>query len=373
MEAIVAQRSGKKILCPRQNAGFGSLRQKFLEEMESEEMITDAIKKVVESQDLTRAEAAAAMNEIMTGQATDAQISALITALRMKGETVEEISGFAEVMRAKAVAIKPRARGVVDTCGTGGDLSHTFNISTTAAFVVAGAGAPVAKHGNRSVSSACGSADLLEGLGVKLDIEPDAIAEAIDVVGIGFLFAPSLHQAMKYAIGPRKEIAVRTVFNILGPLTNPAGAPFQILGVYHPDLTETMAGVLAELGTEHALVVHGSGLDEMTTAGSTRISEVKDGLVTTYEINPEDFGLVRAAPDSLKGGSVEINLSITKSILGGQDGPARDIVMLNAAGALVAAGLAARMADGLELAARALDSGAAAGKLAALIDFTNTP
>src|SRR3990172_4354866 len=285
-------------------------------------MITDAIKKVVEGQDLSRAEAAAAMNDIMTGEATDAQISALITALRMKGETVDEITGFAEVMRAKALAIKPRAQGVVDTCGTGGDLSHTFNISTTAAFVAAGAGAPVAKHGNRSVSSACGSADLLETLGVKLDIEPDADAEAIDVVGIGFLFAPALHQAMKYAIGPRKEIAVRTVFNILGPLTNPARARFQILGVYHPDLTETMAGVLAGLGTEHALVVHGGGLDEMTTAGPTRISELKSGQVTTYEIKPEDFGLTRVDGADLKGGSVEINLSITRGVLSGQGGPA---------------------------------------------------
>lgn len=335
-------------------------------------MITDAIKKVIENQNLTRAEAAGAMNEIMTGGATDAQISALITALRMKGETVDEISGFADVMRDKALAIKPKTQGVVDTCGTGGDLSHTFNISTTAAFVAAGAGAAVAKHGNRSVSSACGSADLLEGLGIKLDIKPDAVAEAIDTVGIGFLFAPALHLAMKYAIGPRKEIGVRTVFNILGPLTNPAHAPFQILGVYNPDLTETIAGVLAELGTKHALVVHGSGLDEMTTAGSTKISEVKDGRITTSEINPKDLGLAKTDAESLKGGSLEKNLSITKAVLNGQSGPARDIVMLNAAGALVAANLAINLIDGLELAAKALDSGAAAGKLEALIDFTNS-
>ena len=334
-------------------------------------MITDAIKKVVEGQDLSRAEAAAAMNEIMSGEATDAQIAALITALRMKGETVDEISGFAEVMRDKAVSIKPKTRDVVDTCGTGGDVSHTFNISTTAAFIVAAAGVPVAKHGNRSVSSACGSADLLEALGVKLDIEPEAVAEAIDSVGIGFLFAPALHQAMRYAIGPRKEIAVRTVFNILGPLTNPARARYQILGVYDPDLTELMAGVLAGLGTNRALVVHGSGLDEMTTAGPTRVSEVKDGTVNTYEIRPEDVGLDRADAQALKGGSVETNVAITRDILDGRGGPARDIAMLNAAGALVAAGKAKDLTEGLELAARAIDSGGGADKLEALIEFTN--
>ncbi len=334
-------------------------------------MITDAIKKVIERRDLTRAEAAAAMNDIMSGEATDAQISALITALRMKGETVEEITGFAEVMREKALAIKAKAEGIVDTCGTGGDLSHTFNISTTAAFVVAAAGAPVAKHGNRSVSSACGSADLLETLGVKLDIEPDAVAAAIDTVGIGFLFAPALHQAMKYAIGPRKEIAVRTVFNILGPLTNPARARYQLLGVYDPDLTDVMAGVLAGLGSDHALVVHGNGLDEMTTAGPTKISELSGGKVRTYEVTPEELGLARADLEALKGGTPETNAALSRNILAGQGGPARDIVMLNAAGALVAAGKAASLADGLELAARAIDSGGAADKVEALIEFSN--
>lgn len=334
-------------------------------------MITDAIRKVIERQDLSRDEAVAAMTEIMSGEATDAQISSLITALRMKGETVDEISGFAQVMRDKAVAIKPKAQGLVDTCGTGGDLSGTFNISTTAAFVAAGAGVPIAKHGNRSVSSACGSADLLESLGVKLDIEPEAVAEAIDTVGIGFLFAPALHLAMKHAIGPRKEIGTRTVFNILGPLTNPAGARRQILGVFSPDLTELMAGVLASLGTTHALVVHGSGLDEMTTAGPTRVSEVKDGRIDTYEINPDDVGLATASLESLKGGSVDDNTAITLSVLKGDGGPARDIVLLNAAGALVVAGKAANLTDGLELAARAIDSGSAADKLSALIEFTN--
>ena len=334
-------------------------------------MITDAIRKVIERQDLSRDEAVAAMTEIMGGEATDAQISSLITALRMKGETVDEISGFAQVMRDKAVAIKPKAQGLVDTCGTGGDLSGTFNISTTAAFVAAGAGVPIAKHGNRSVSSACGSADLLESLGVKLDIGPETVAEAIDTVGIGFLFAPALHQAMKYAIGPRKEIGIRTVFNILGPLTNPAGARRQILGVFSPDLTELMAGVLTSLGTTHALVVHGSGLDEMTTTGPTRVSEVKDGRVETYEINPDELGLATASLESLKGGSVEDNAATTRSILSGDGGPARDIVLLNAAGALVVAGKAANLTDGLESAARAIDSGKAADKLSALIEFTN--
>jgi len=334
-------------------------------------MITDAIRKVIERQDLSRDEAVAAMTEIMGGEATDAQISSLITALRMKGETVDEISGFAQVMREKAVAIKPKAQGLVDTCGTGGDLSGTFNISTTAAFVAAGAGVPIAKHGNRSVSSACGSADLLESLGVKLDIGPETVAEAIDTVGIGFLFAPALHQAMKYAIGPRKEIGIRTVFNILGPLTNPAGARRQILGVFSPDLTELMAGVLTSLGTTHALVVHGSGLDEMTTTGPTRVSEVKDGRVETYEINPDELGLATASLESLKGGSVEDNAATTRSILSGDGGPARDIVLLNAAGALVVAGKAANLTDGLESAARVVDSGKAADKLSALIEFTN--
>lgn len=334
-------------------------------------MITDAIKQVVEGRDLSRTLAAEAMNDIMSGQATDAQISALITALRMKGETVDEISGFAEVMREKAVHVKTKASGVVDTCGTGGDLSHTFNISTTAAFVAAGAGVPVAKHGNRSVSSACGSADLLEALGVKLDVSPETIGAAIDEVGIGFLFAPALHQAMKYAIGPRKEIGIRTVFNILGPLTNPARAGFQLLGVYDPKLTEVMAGVLAALGTNHALVVHGSGLDEMATAGPTRISEVKGGRVVTYDIHPRELGLSLVEKDALKGGSVETNVAITRAVLKGESGPARDIVILNAAGALYAADKVVDLAAGLESAARAIDSGEAALKLEALVEFTN--
>ena len=335
-------------------------------------MIKDAIRKVVEGQNLTRDEAVAAMTEIMSGEASDAQISALITGLRMKGETIDEISGFAEVMREKALRINPKAEKLIDTCGTGGDLSHTFNISTTSAFVVSGAGLAVAKHGNRSVSSSCGSADLLVALGVKLDIEPDAVADAIDNVGIGFLFAPALHKAMKYAIGPRKEIAIRTVFNILGPLTNPAKARFQILGVYDPGLTNTMAQVLSTLGTEGALVVHGSGLDEITTTGETKISQIKDGKITSYTITPKEIGLETASAESLIGGSDETNAKITKDVLSGLNGPARDIVMLNAAGALIAADEAKNFEDGLEQAARAIDSGSALSKLEALVDFTNS-
>lgn len=334
-------------------------------------MITDAIKKVVDGHDLSYAGAVEAMNEVMGGEATDAQIAALITALRMKGETVDEISGFAAVMREKAVAIKPKVTGIVDTCGTGGDLSGTFNISTTAAFVVAGAGAPVAKHGNRAVSSACGSADLLEALGINLDLSPEGVADTIDEVGIGFLFAPALHKAMKYAIGPRKEIAIRTVFNILGPLTNPAGAPYQVLGVYNADLTETMAEVLSSLGTKHALVVHGDGLDEITTTGKTKISEVKAGTVNTYEISPEDFGLKRADKSDLTGGTVEENAKITAEVLAGKAGAALDIVLLNAAAALFAAGKAEDLKTGLGLAAESVDSGQAGQKLADLVAFTN--
>lgn len=336
-------------------------------------VITDAIKKVADGLDLTREEASEAMNEIMGGSATDAQIASLITALRMKGETVEEISGFAEVMREKAVRIEPKnAVALVDTCGTGGDLSGTFNISTTTAFVVAGAGVPVAKHGNRSVSSACGSADLLEALGVNLAIGPDSVAEAIDKVGIGFLFAPALHQAMKYAIGPRKEIGIRTVFNILGPLTNPAGAEHQLLGVYSPALTETMAQVLLALGTKHALVVHGEGLDEMTTAGATIISEAKNGSVETYEITPEEVGLQRVDKAALAGGTVEQNAQLTKAVLDGKTGPARDIVLLNAAAALTAADKTPDIHSGLALAAESINSGKAAKKLQQLIEFGAT-
>ncbi len=335
-------------------------------------MITEAIKKVVDKEDLSTAEATAAMTEIMEGQATDAQIAALITALRMKGETVDEISGFAQVMRDKAVPINPKAKVVVDTCGTGGDLTGTFNISTTAAFVAAGAGVTVAKHGNRSVSSHCGSADLLEGLGINLEIGPEKVQAAIDEVGIGFMFAPMMHKAMKYAIGPRRQIGIRTVFNILGPLTNPAQATAQVLGVYDPKLAPVIAKVLRNLGVNHALVVHGQGLDELTITGDSQVSELKGGLVENYDVELDCLDLQTAALDDIRCRSLADNISVSKSVLAGVAGPARDVVLLNAAAALVAADRVDSLKDGLAPASEAIDSGAAQAKLEALIRFTNS-
>lgn len=335
-------------------------------------MIGEAIKKVVDRRDLTKEEAVAAMNEVMEGKATDAQIACFITALRMKGESVDEISGFAQVMREKAVAIKPKAKVVVDTCGTGGDLSGTFNISTTAAFVVAGAGVTVAKHGNRSVSSHCGSADLLEALGVKIDIPAEKVQAAIDEVGIGFMFAPMMHQAMKYAIGPRKEIGIRTVFNILGPLTNPAQATAQVLGVYSPSLTELVARVLRNLGVKHALVVHGDGLDELTITGDSKVSELKGGLVENYDVELDCLGLTPAKLDDIRCGSLAENIATTKAVLAGNIGAARDVVLLNASAALVAADKVNSLKDGLAVAAESIDSGVARAKLEQLIEFTNS-
>ncbi|PKM81787.1 MAG: anthranilate phosphoribosyltransferase [Firmicutes bacterium HGW-Firmicutes-14] len=334
-------------------------------------MIKEAINKVVRGRDLTEQEAVELMEDIMSGKATDAQIAAFITALRIKGETVDEITGFARVMRQKATAVRTGHPLLLDTCGTGGDGSHTFNISTTVAFVVAGAGVPVAKHGNRSVSSRSGSADVLEALGVNINIAPEQVGECIDNAGIGFLFAPALHGAMKYAIGPRREIGIRTVFNILGPLTNPAGAQAQVLGVYDPSLTEVMAGVLANLGTRSAFVVHGEGgLDEASTLGQTRISEVREGRVTTYYLNPRDYGIAYTTIEKLKGGTAEENAVITGNILQGETGPRRDIVLLNAALALVASGVARAVEEGLALAASAIDTGKAAEVLDKLVRFT---
>jgi len=335
-------------------------------------MIVEAIKKVVEHRDLTREEARAVMEEIMSGQAHDAQIGSFLTALRMKGEMVEEISGFAEIMRAHATRISPKALELVDTCGTGGDAPNTFNISTVVAFVASGAGAHIAKHGNRSVSSHCGSADVLEALGVKIEISPQAIEECIDEVGIGFLFAPLLHKAMKHVMPSRKAMGIRTVFNILGPLTNPARASAQILGVYDQSLTEVMAEVLRNLEVRHALVVHGTdGMDEISNTGPSKISELRDGKVKTYTVTPEQFGLPRAKINDLKGGTVEENARIAREILSGGDGPRRDIVLLNAAAALLAAGKASDFVRGLELAAESIDSGAALEKLEKLMEFTN--
>ena len=335
-------------------------------------MIGEAIQKLVEGQNLTEQEATAVMNEIMTGEAAPTQVACFLTALRMKGETVEEITGFAKVMREKAVRISCGRKMLVDTCGTGGDLIKTFNISTAAAFVVAGAGVAVAKHGNRSVTSKSGSADVLEALGINLKAEQQQAGQCIDEIGIGFLFAPAFHPAMKYALPIRKEIGIRTVFNILGPLTNPAGAQAQVLGVYHPDLTELMAGVLGNLGSRRAFVVHGmGGLDEISTFGETKISELKDGKVSTYQMTPDQFGIPEADIKDLAGGTAEENADILKAIFDGQPGPQRDIVLLNAAAALVAAGKAADFSEGIAMGAQSIDQGQALAKLEQLRDHTN--
>lgn len=330
-------------------------------------MIREAIARIVEGGDLTRDEAAAVMDEIMTGQATPAQFGALVTALRIKGETVEELVGFAATMRRFATVVTPPTR-VVDTCGTGGDGHGSFNISTTAAFVAAGAGATVAKHGNRSASSRCGSADVLEALGVAIALPAEGVEACLAEAGIGFMFAQAFHPAMKFAGGPRREIGIRTVFNILGPLTNPAGARAQLLGVPSPALVERMARALALLGAQHALVVHGDdGMDEITICAPTQVSEVRDGEVRTYRVAPEDFGFTRADHDAIRGGDAATNAAITRAVLDGQNGPARAVVLLNAAAALVAADLADDLDDGLRLAARSIDSGAAAERLERLI------
>jgi anthranilate phosphoribosyltransferase len=334
--------------------------------------IQEAIKQVTAGNSLGRTETRDVFNEIMSGKATDAQIAALIVALRMKGETVDEISGAAEVMREKATHVLPEQTDhLVDTCGTGGDGAHTFNISTAAAFAAAGAGARVAKHGNRSVSSKSGSADVLEAMGVKIAVSPQTMKQCLDEAGICFLFAPSLHPAMKYAIGPRKEIGVRTIFNILGPLTNPSLAPAQVLGVYAPHLARTMAGVLNNMGSRRAFVVHGSdGLDEITITGPTSVAEVRDGTVSTYAVEPESFGIKRSPPESVRGGTPQENAEIIRHILAGKPGPCRDITVLNAAFALVAAGIAATPADGVRMAGESIDSGAAAKKLEMLVHLT---
>src|SRR5512136_164178 len=309
--------------------------------------IIDGIRRVVEGQHLLRSEAESLMNEIMAGKATDAQIASFLTALRMKCETVDELIGFAKVIRAKASPVRPRAgvgaafsgtdrEMLVDTCGTGGDATGTFNISTATAFVVAGAGVRVAKHGNRSVSSICGSADVVEALGIRIDLPPEAVARCIDEVGIGFLYAPLLHSAMRYVMLARREMKIRTVFNLLGPLCNPARATAQVLGVYNEKLTEMMAQVLCELGARRAFVVHGSdGLDEITITGESKISEVRDGEVRTYYVAPEDFGLTRTGISSIQGGDARQNAEIIRNILSGRGGTRSDVVLLNSAAGLV--------------------------------------
>ena len=334
-------------------------------------MIKEAISKVVSGESLSKEEASNTMNEIMSGEATPAQIACFLTALRLKGETIDEITGCATIMREKVTRIQANTEILVDTCGTGGDVSHTFNISTIAALVAAGAGVRIAKHGNRAVSSQCGSADVLKALGVNTEADADKVAKCIDEAGIGFLFAPMLHPAMKYAIGPRREIGIRTIFNILGPLTNPAGAKSQVLGVYDVRLTEPLAHVLKNLGSRHVFVVHGAdGLDEITTTGKTFVTELKDGEVRSFVINPEDFGVKRANKEDLIGGTVEENAKIVLDILQGEKGAKRDVIVLNASAAIVTGGLASDFAEGIRLASESIDSGKAMKKLEALIEVS---
>ena len=339
-------------------------------------MLKKAIDKVAQRGNLTEQEAFKAMSVIMGGEVSPVQIAAYITALSMKGETVDEIAGSAKAMRAKALSLDlpfDRSLPLLDTAGTGGDGSQTFNISTTVALVAAGAGLWVAKHGNRSVSSRCGSADLLSALGVQITASPAIVRRCLETIGIGFLYAPTFHTAMKYALGPRREIGIRTIFNLLGPLTNPAGANVQILGVFRPELTEPLAQVLKSIGTKSALVVHGDGsYDEITTTGRTKVSRLLGDQVETYWIQPEDVGLRRANPKELRGGDAHHNADITLSILRGERGPKRDVVLLNAAAAFVIAGKVKNLKQGVELAGQSIDSGNALGKLEQLINLTNS-
>jgi len=315
---------------------------------------------VAEGKDLTEAQAESAMTLMMNGDASPAQVAAFLMALRIKGETVAEITGCARIMRSRATVVAHHQALCVDTCGTGGDRSNTFNISTTAAFVVAGAGVPVAKHGNRAASSLTGSADVLEAMGINLNLTAAQVGQCIDEVGIGFMFAPLLHSSMKHVAPVRKEIGMRTIFNLLGPLTNPAAAEAQVMGVFQGSLTEPLARVLGNLGVGHALVVHGmDGVDEISISGPTVISEMQDGLVHTYRILPEDVGIARAPREYIRGGTKEENARITEAILAGETGPKRDVVLLNAAAALLAAGKVRSLRDGVALAEQSIDTGAA--------------
>ncbi|MDO8473519.1 MAG: anthranilate phosphoribosyltransferase [Dehalococcoidia bacterium] len=334
-------------------------------------MIREAIARLLERKDLTEKEAEEAVGEIMRGEATPSQIGGFLVALRMKGETADEVTGSARAMRAASLKVHTSRKPLVDTCGTGGDGAGTFNISTTVALVVAGAGVAVAKHGNRSVSSSCGSADLLEELGVKVDLGPEAVGKCIDEVGIGFLFAPRYHPAMKHAAPIRKDLGVRTVFNILGPLTNPASAPMQLVGVYSPDLTELMARVLARLGATRAMVVHGAGgLDELSTSGPSRVTLLDRGQITTEYVDPVALGLSALSNNGIRGGTPEDNARATREVLRGEKGPRRDIVLLNAAAMLVTCGKAADYAQGMAMAADSIDSVRAFKVLAELARFT---
>jgi anthranilate phosphoribosyltransferase len=336
-------------------------------------VIQQAVAKLVERQDLTRAEMVQVMDEIADGAATPAQAGAILVALRLKGETVEEIAGAAQVMRARVDRVRVEREVFVDTCGTGGDGRHTFNISTTAAFVVAGAGVCVAKHGNRAVSSKSGSADVLGALGVNVDAPKDLVERAIAEIGIGFLFAPRLHPAFKAVAGIRRELGVRTLFNLLGPLANPAGARHQVMGVYEAHWVPVLGGVLAALGARHAFVVHGDGLDEITVTGMTQVCEVMDGRVEHFSLLPEDIGLPRHPLAALTGGDAGDNARILRDVLDGQKGGPRDAVLANAAAALVAAGAARDLRHGVEVAALSLDQGAAREKLRQLVALVPQP
>ncbi|HET8724146.1 MAG TPA: anthranilate phosphoribosyltransferase [Anaeromyxobacteraceae bacterium] len=330
-------------------------------------MIQEAIARLVTGQDLSRAEMVAVMSEVADGATTPAQVGAFLAALRLKGETVDEIAGAAQVMRERSEHIRVDRPVFVDTCGTGGDGRNTFNISTTAAFVVAGAGVTVAKHGNRSVSSRCGSADVLQALGVDVDAPREVVERCIAETGIGFLFAPRLHPAFKAVAGIRRELAVRTVFNLLGPLANPAGARHQVMGVFEPRWVPVLGGVLAALGSVHAFVVHGDGLDEITVTGVTRVAEVVDGAVRTFDLTPEELGLSRWPGEALAGGDAAANARVTLEVLDGRAGAPRDAVLANAAAALVAAGAAPDLRAGVGLAAAAIDRGAARERLDRLV------
>lgn len=334
-------------------------------------MIKEAISKLVEGKSLTTEEANISMTEIMTGKTTPSQLAAFLTALRIKGETVEEITGCARAMRDAAIHIKVNADTIVDTCGTGGDKTNTFNISTVVAIIAAGGGLKVAKHGNRSASSRCGSADVFEYLGLNLDIKPEKIKECIEKIGIGFMFAPMHHPAMKYAMPTRKELGIRTIFNILGPLTNPAKANIQLLGVPLPDLTEMLANVLKNLGTKAALVVYGEGFDEISTTGKTLVAELKNRKVKKYYIKPEDFGIKRTTLKQLQGAGPGKNAQILMSILEGDKGPPRDIAVLNAGALFYIAGKAKNIKEGIKMAEQSIDSGNALKKLKDLIKLTN--
>jgi len=361
-------------------------------------MIVDALHRIANhTQSLSREEARDVMGDVLSGKCTDAQIAALLIALRMKGETVEEIVGFAEAIRtaaaplpiarnaaAEALSVSGTGRdalaeesdgdaSLIDTSGTGGDASGTFNISTATALVTAGAGVRVAKHGNRSISSKCGSADVVEALGVNIQLSPERAAQCLHEVGICFLYAPNLHPAMKQVQGVRRELRMRTMFNLLGPLTNPARANGQVVGVYSLELAEKLAEALSMLGLRRALVVHGlDGLDEITITGVTRIAEAHEGSVRSYEVEPEEFGLKRASLEEISGGDAAENAAIIRAVLAGEKSPRRDVVLLNAAAALVAAGRAEHIAGGIPIAAKSIDSGAAAGKLEALVRFSSS-